>query len=238
MDIGGYQRIKKGSLQLWTSLMGLLFPPVCVVCGKSLVQSERYICTACLADFPFSDEAYASGESVLDGFEAGYRPECLHSLFYYNKFSHYKQLIYLVKYRSHRELGVYLGRLLGMKIAATCQADCIVPIPLHPQREKERGFNQALEIARGIEEVLHIAILKDVVIRTRNNASQTGKNAGERQKNVENIFELRCPQQIRGHHVLLVDDVITTGATIGACLRVLAQAGEVKFSLGCLAQTV
>jgi len=111
-------------------------------------------------------------------------------------------------------------------------------VPLHPKREKERGFNQAREIACGMAETIGVDIYDDVLFRVRNNASQTGKNASERLKNVEHIFELRNPAKITGKKVLLVDDVITTGATIGACLQVLAQAGNVRFSLGCLAQTV
>ncbi len=119
-----------------------------------------------------------------------------------------------------------------------CRADCIVPVPLHKKREKQRGFNQALEIARGINEVLHIELMEHAVERVKNTVSQTGKNAAERLKNVEDIFVLPYPEQVQGRHVLLVDDVITTGATIGSCLRVIASAGDVQFTLGCLARTI
>lgn len=233
-----WNRAGKGCLGIWEALTDLHYPQVCEVCGESLVKGEKYLCTACLADFPFADQAYAAGENVLVRFEESCRPEKLHSLFYYNKFSRYKQLIYLIKYESYRQLGVYLGRMLGERIAGVCGADCIVPIPLHKKREKERGFNQSLEIARGVGEVLHLEILEDVVFRVHNNVSQTGKNAAERLKNVENIFELHYPDKISERHVLLLDDVITTGATIGSCLQVLSEAPGVTFSLGCLAQTV
>lgn len=233
-----WHRSQKECLEVWYSLIDLFYPPVCEVCGDSLVKSEKYLCTACLADFPFTDEDYTTSENVLDKFEEANRPVKLHSLFYYNKYSNYKNLIYLIKYQSYRKLGVYLGHMLGEKIASQCEADCIVPVPLHKKREKERGFNQAFEIARGVKEVLGIEILNDVIFRIQNNVSQTGKNAAERFKNVENIFELRNPQQVEGHHILLLDDVITTGATIHSCLKVLAQVRNVVFSLGCLAQTV
>lgn len=233
-----WHRTREEWMSVWTSLVDLFYPPVCEVCGESLVRSEQYLCTACLADFPFADEDYDTGKSVLEQFDEGCRPEKLYSLFYYNKYSHYKQLIYLVKYQSYRQLGVYLGRMLGERIAATCRADCIVPVPLHKKRERERGFNQSLEIAKGVSDVLNIEIFDDVVFRVQNNVSQTGKNAFERLKNVENIFELRNSRKINGRHILLLDDVITTGATIGSCLRVLAEAGDVRFSLGCLARTI
>lgn len=233
ISIGKY--IKKACLSLWTSLIDLFYPQVCEVCEESLVKGEKYICTDCLLDFPHAYES--GGERILEQFEEDCRPLKFHALFYYNKESKYKRLIYLIKYHSYRDLAVFMGRMLGHKIAASCEADCIIPIPLHRKREKWRGFNQAREIARGVSEVLHIEIMDNVVYRKHNNTSQTKKNAAERKKNVENIFELRDPERIRGRHVLLIDDVITTGATIGSCLRVLAQAGNVKFSLGCLGQT-
>ncbi|MEG1948881.1 MAG: double zinc ribbon domain-containing protein [Odoribacter sp.] len=233
-----YSFVKKGCCSLLSSLGDLLFPPVCLVCGRSLVRGERYLCTACVADFPFSDETYATGTKVLENFDENCRPESLYSLFYYSKYSRYKNLIYTIKYHSHKQLGIYLGRMLGEHIAGICRADCIVPIPLHPKRERERGFNQSYQIALGVSEVLGIEILDDVVFRVHNNISQTGKSVSDRLKNVENIFELRNSQKIRGRHILLLDDVITTGATIASCLRVLAQEEDVKFSLGCLAQTV
>ena len=231
-------QVQKICLNIWGSLMDLLYPSVCNVCGESLVRSEQYLCTSCLADFPFADKDYSTGEGVLGLFEESYRPKELYSLFYYNKYSPYKNLIYLVKYHSYRQLGVYLGRMLGEQLLASCQADCIIPIPLHKKKQKARGFNQALEIAKGISEILKIEVLDDVVLRTQNNVSQTGKNSAERLKNVENIFELKRPERIQGRSVLLIDDVITTGSTIGSCLRELATAGDVKFYLGCLAQTV
>lgn len=215
----------------------LLFPPLCVVCGRSLVRGEQHVCSVCLADFPLTDCSYQSDESLLETFDEAYRPKVLYALFYYSKYSDYRNLIYAVKYRSRKELGVYLGRMLGERIVGYSGVEGIVPVPLHPRRERKRGYNQARQIALGIAEVMHIPVLDQVVVRVRNNASQTGKNAGERQKNVEDIFKLTGPEQVRGKHILIVDDVITTGATLRSCIRTLAEAGEVGFSLGCLART-
>lgn len=238
MGILSWNRMRNGCQGIWAGLADLIYPRVCEVCGKSLVQSEDYLCTACLTDFPFADQDFTAGENILEQFEVAYRPEQLFALFYYDKYSNYKNLIYLIKYHSYRKLGVWLGRMLGEKMKSGCRADCIIPIPLHQKRERQRGFNQALEIARGINEILHIELMDYAVERVKNNVSQTGKNAAERLKNVENIFLLTCPEKLRGRHVLLVDDVITTGATIGSCLRVIAAAGEVHFTLACLARTI
>lgn len=219
------------------SLIKLIFPRLCGVCGNALVRGEKFLCSACLADFPFSDDTFISGAQVLAAFDERCRPERLYSLFYYNKYDNYRRLVYAIKYHSRRELGIYLGGMLGQRMLGQTDADCIVPIPLHRKREKSRGFNQSYQIALGVSEVLGIEVLNDVVVRTQNNISQTGKNVEERRKNVENIFELLDPEKIRGRHVLLIDDVITTGATIRSCLSVLARAGEVRFSLACLART-
>lgn len=217
------------------SLLDLLFPPVCVVCGKGLVTGEQYFCTACLLDFPLVDEDFSNQEVILQRFPEAIRPEKFHALFYYNRYGKYKNLIYAVKYHSRRNLGTWLGRLLGEQIQESCKADCIIPIPLHPRRERKRGFNQAYQIALGIHQVLGTEIFRDVVVRTCNNVSQTGKSAEERAENVRHIFELQKPEKIQGRHVLLVDDVMTTGSTMASCLEVLALAGNVRFSLACLA---
>lgn len=215
----------------------LLYPRLCVVCGRGLTAGERYMCTFCQADFPFSDETFQANEIILEQWMPGGDLLAFYSLFYYSKYSDYKNLIYAVKYRSRKKLGVYLGHMLGGRLAGKGKIDGIVPVPLHPHRQKKRGFNQAAQIARGIAEVLNVEVMEDVVFRVRNNVSQTGKSADERQRNVENIFELRNADRVRGKHILLVDDVITTGATICECMKVMARAGGVRFSLACLART-
>ncbi len=219
------------------SLKELFYPRLCVVCGRGLTAGERFMCTFCQADFPFSDETFQTNEVIWEQWMPGGDLLALYSLFYYSKYSDYKNLIYAVKYRSRKELGVYLGRMLGNKLAGGKQIAGIVPVPLHPHRQKKRGFNQAVQIAQGMAEVLNVEVMEGVVVRVRNNVSQTGKSADERQKNVENIFELRDADRVRGKHILLVDDVITTGATIRECMKVMAQAGGVRFSLACLART-
>ena len=224
-------------LHLFHSLVELLFPRLCLVCGNSLVKSEKYICSACLADFPFSDREVTLGAQILDSFPETLRPIEFHALFYYNRYSNYRNLIYAVKYESRKNVGIYLGRMLGLRMKGHTMVDCIVPVPLHPCRERKRGFNQARQIALGVSEVLGIEVLDNVVVRVKNNASQTGKDANGRRSNVENIFQLRKLDQIEGKHILVIDDIVTTGATVGACLYVLAAAKGVRFSLACLART-
>lgn len=231
-------QIAREYLEIKCGFLDLFYPRVCEVCGKSLIRGEAYLCTYCLSDFPFVDHNMSVGKDILDHFEEQMRPICFYALYYYDKYSAYKNLIYQVKYHSYQKLAFYLGKMLGERIVTDCQVDCIIPVPLHEKKMKQRGYNQALEIAKGVNEVLQVELLEQVVIRVKNNPSQTGKNVVERFQNVEDAFELLRPEKVRGKHVLLVDDVITTGATVASCLRVLAVESDVRFSLACLAKTV
>lgn len=220
-----------------SALADLFFPRLCVVCGGGLVRGEVYICSSCLADFPFTDSSYQTETAVWETFEGACRPEKIYSLFYYNKYSNYRKLVYALKYRSGKKLGIYLGEMLGEKIGNQADIQGIIPIPLHPKRERKRGYNQSLQIALGISAVLGVPVYDRVIIRIRNTVSQTGMNPAERQKNVINIFALKDKTLIQGKHLLIVDDVITTGATMHSCVTTLAEAGNVRFSLGCLGRT-
>lgn len=159
-----------------------------------------------------SDNDKVSGVCIVKG---GY------SLFYYDKNSNYKNLIHAVKYASDRKLAFFLGKMLGERIKDICMADCIIPVPLHPRRERKRGFNQALIIAEGIASVLDIPVCANALVRVCDNVSQTGKSAMERRENVKDIFEFRNVLSPGFQHILLVDDVITTGATICSCLSAI-----------------
>lgn len=236
--VSGKEKSRGLSLSFLYALSELLYPRLCVVCGKCLIRGEHFICTSCLSDFPFSDPAVSSGQEVLGIFESSCRPDGLYSLFYYNRHSDYRQLIYAVKYRSKKELGKMLGKMLGQRLQGHVRVDGIVPVPLHPRRQKKRGFNQASQIAAGIAGELQVEVWEEVLVRVRNNASQTTLGPEERRQNVEDIFELREPEKIRGKRLLVVDDVITTGSTIHSCVKALAAAGEVHFTLACLARTL
>lgn len=229
--------VLRSGLSLFNGLFDLLYPRLCVVCDCGLVGGEKYICSDCLAGFPLSDPVFDPGLDLLLAIDEPYRPEKFWSLFHYNKYSDYKKLIYAVKYHSKKDLGRYLGRILGERIKNDCKVDYLIPVPLHPKREKQRGFNQSYQIALGMAEAMQVEVCDDVLVRARNNVSQTGKNAEERHKNVEHIFELRDARKLMGCHILLIDDVVTTGATVTACLKVLVEVPELKCSLACLGRT-
>jgi len=223
-------------MNIFQNLSDLFFPRLCLSCGRSLSKGEKFICTFCLADFPMSNNAYQAKDKLLCTFEENIKLETVYSLFYYNKYSRYRELIRAIKYHSNGELATYLGSMLGEYIKEECSADALVPIPLHPRKERERGFNQSLQIALGLSKVLNIPILDRLIFRSKYTISQTGLSTEERRKNVENAFYIKDPEQAKGLHLLIIDDVITTGATIHACVKQMSEIKNIRFSLSCLAR--
>ena len=160
------------------------------------------------------------------------------SLFYYDHSSDNKQVIFLSKYRHQPHSAVFLGRMAACVFQQSDffeGIDCLIPMPLTRQRERERGFNQSRMIADGVNEVTKIPIAEGVVSRVHFTESQTMKHHYERRENVKGAFRLLDGDRIRGRHVLLIDDVVTTGATMLECGRELAKAGDVKISVMSLA---
>jgi ComF family protein len=147
-------------------------------------------------------------------------------------------LIHQLKYRGKRSIGHRLGGMLGALIASdggSGDLDMIVPVPLHPSREKERGYNQSALVASAMEARLGVRVRTDQMVRTRRTATQTQLNAAERAKNVAGAFEVKSPESVRGQEILLVDDVLTTGATVNACTEALLNAGAGRVCLAALA---
>jgi ComF family protein len=141
------------------------------------------------------------------------------------------------KYKGDKDLGLFLGRLIGYQLNKTnrfLQIDALIPLPLFPSKERKRGYNQATLLCEGISEILQKPVLQNVVIRTMHTESQTKKTRLERWQNMEGRFQLINEERIRGKHVLLVDDVITTGATLEACGHELLKATDVQLSIATL----
>lgn len=146
-----------------------------------------------------------------------------------------QQLVHQLKYRNQKELGIYMGKLAGHALSTRFgHIDILVPLPLFPAKERKRGYNQSSLLCEGISRILEKPVLDKVVIRTTHTESQTKKNRVERWQNMEGKFELKDSSGISGKHVLLVDDVVTTGATLEACARVLLKAENVQLSIATL----
>ena len=232
-------------ISLIGKILDLLQPRTCAICGNKLMGSEEMICCSCLLDQPwihFWDQPYDNEMAQLFWHLIPIERCC--GLYHHLSHTSSAHPIYQLKYCHNKEMGIYLGEMLASKGLETNffeGVDAIVPIPLAPKREKERGYNQSLVIAQGISRLTHLPIIKDAVSRTIFQESQTHKNRTERLANVEHAFHLntqyqdpegRHPiSQLAGKHLLLVDDVCTTGATIISCAQELKKAGKMQFSV-------
>ncbi|HJF71881.1 MAG TPA: ComF family protein [Butyricimonas virosa] len=219
---------------IFSSFFRLLYPRACVVCGDVLVDGELFLCSACLSGLPLNEGVDEEADEVfVNDLGIGH----LYWLFRYDRVSDFHKLVYAIKYRSNRELGVWAGKMLGERMKDVSGIDCIIPVPLHPEREKERGFNQAFMIGMGIASVLGVRVESGVLSRVVNTPSQTGLERGQRADNVAEAFELRDTACVEECHVLLVDDVVTSGATIRACMMELSKIKGIRLSVACLGKS-
>lgn len=219
------------------SVLHLLFPHVCETCGTDVLEPDHFLCLRCLAALP-KTEFHLYPNNPVEKIYWGRLPlTSATAQYYFTKGSMMQHLMHQLKYRGNRELGLYLGRLMGYALAASNRfryVDALVPLPLFPTKERARGYNQATVLCEGIASVLQKPVLKDVVIRTMHTESQTKKNRVERWLNMEGRFELKKPAAIAEKHLLLVDDVVTTGATLEACGAVLLDVPNVQLSVATL----
>lgn len=222
------------SSSLFPNVFRLLYPRACVVCGDVLVDGEPFLCSVCLSGLPLNDGIDEEADEVLaNDLGIGH----LYWLFRYDRASDFHKLVYAIKYRFNKELGVWAGKMLGERMKDIDGIDCIIPVPLHPKREKERGFNQAFMIGTGIASVLSVREESGVLRRVVNTPSQTGLERGQRADNVAEAFELGDTACVEDCHVLLVDDVVTSGATIRACMMELSKIKGIRVSVACLGKS-
>lgn len=217
--------------KIWNDLLGLFFPRLCLLCRKPLVDGEEHICLECLCNLPRTRFTDYTDNAVAQLFIGKIPFQSATALFYFEKGGRIQTLIHALKYRDNRELGYYLGRLAARELTQEENSffspvherpvDVLLPVPLHPRKQYKRGFNQAEWIARGMSSVLELPVETTSLSRSIWNETQTGKQLYERWENVQDIFTLTETACLEGKHVLLVDDVITSGSTIGACAGTL-----------------
>ncbi len=226
---------------IWTKLFDMVAPRPCAVCGGRLSAEERIICSQCHLHLPLTHYEEHATDNPLARLFWGLLPiERATALFHYEPQSDCSQMIYDMKYRGMREIGVALGCLTAQRAMAQgffSGIDALVPMPITRSRQWQRGYNQSREIARGVSEATGLPIYNKVVKRIRFTTSQTAQHAWERLRNVEGAFQLVDAGQIAHRHVLLIDDIVTTGATLTACGLELAKAEGVRISVLALCHT-
>jgi len=219
------------------SLLHLAFPHICEGCGSDLLDINNELCLKCLSSLPETNFHLHPNNPIEKIFWGRLPLTCATAQYYFTKESLMQHLMHQLKYRGNKDLGVFLGKLMGHALKASNRfsaVDALIPLPLFHTREKKRGYNQASVLCEGIAEILQKPILKDIIVRKTYTDSQTKKGRVERWQNMEGRFELMSPKSIEGRHVLLIDDVITTGATLEACGRELVQASNVQLSIATL----
>ncbi len=217
--------------------INLIFPRICPACGNLLLKNEKIICLKCFYDMPRTNFHLDKDNPVAQLFWGRVWIENATSLYSFQKRSRYQKLIHELKYNGRQEIGEEMGRIMGYELKNTlfASSDLVIPVPLHKKKLKTRGYNQSECIARGLSEVLEIPIDVESVIRIHQSETQTRKSRYERWENVEGIFEVRERKNLLYKHVLLVDDVVTTGSTLEACATVILQVTGTKVSIATLA---
>lgn len=218
--------------------INLLFPLLCNACGTHLHYGEKEICSHCLYDLPYTDFHIYPDNPVAKQFWSRMPCNAAMAMLYFKKGNKVQQLIHSLKYKGKTETGKLLGHILAEKLrlnTAYSDISAIVPVPLHARKEKQRGYNQSLFIAQGIAEVFDVPVKNANLLRQKATSSQTKKSRYTRYENMDSVFEVKHPEELENGHILLVDDVITTGSTLEACGQALLNIGVEKISIATLA---
>jgi ComF family protein len=226
---------------LWDDFISLLLPRICYGCGNHLLRNENVICTECHVFMPQTGYHTQPGNPVEQLFWGRCLIRKAAAFSFYSRGSRIRKLIHNLKYNGIKEIGIELGSIYGVSLKNSGfldDVDIILPVPLHPSRERKRGFNQSRIISEGISSATGIAVLSDVLLRPVRTQTQTKRSRYERWTNVEGIFNIRAPENLTGKHILLVDDVITTGSTIESCVNELSKIEGVTISVAALACAV
>lgn len=215
-------------------LSSLLFANLCCGCDRHLNQGESGICSTCIYRLSYTDHHLYQDNKVARHFWGKVSFHAAMAMLRYKKGSRAQRIIYNLKYNGRSEAGFKLGMMMAERLLESVlyqDVEVIVPVPLHKSKERKRGYNQSLYIAEGLASVLNIPVNNTVLIRNVATESQTRKGRYSRYENMQHAFSVWRPEELTGKHVLIVDDVITTGATVTACAIVLQQCGICKLSI-------
>lgn len=227
-------------LDILKNFAALAYPETCCACGTMLITKEKHLCLHCRALLPKTRFHKNRENQLTKIFWGRLQMETGTCLYYFQKGGRVQRLIHQFKYKGNTELGFYLGQLLGRSIKSSPyyrDIDCIIPVPLHPKRERLRGFNQSAVIAGGIASSLSVPCPTHLLIRKEYTETQTRKNRFNRWQNVADVFDTPEPEALINKSVLLVDDVITTGSTLEACAQKLLAIRGVRVWIATLAIT-
>ncbi|MEZ4797156.1 MAG: phosphoribosyltransferase family protein [Flavobacteriaceae bacterium] len=220
------------------NLLNLFFPKVCSGCTNILSDHEEYLCTKCRHDLPVTNYHFNNDKSVEKIFYGRAKIINATALLRFEKKSIVQHLLHNLKYKGQEDIGLFLGKWLGHELAlveAYKSIDIVIPVPLHKKKLRKRGYNQTAKFGIEIAKVLNAKYVDNVLVKTTNTKTQVFKNRLARWTSDNEIFGIKNHALIESKHVLLVDDIITTGATIESCANILNKVNNVKISVACMA---
>lgn len=223
--------------RILTELLYLFFPNTCVNCKSPLIIGEEQLCIACLNQLSYT--RFNVNQNPAELLFAGRNEiSAAYAFLHYEKGGITQKLIFSLKYHNNKKLGFLLGRMAALQLIRQVdfeQPDVIIPVPLHKKRLKKRGYNQSEWIAKGFNSVCRKSIDTTSLIRLKKTETQTKKSVYDRITGIETAFQLTSGENLEGKHVLLIDDVMTSGATLNACVKELSRCEKIKISIFCLA---
>ncbi len=223
---------------MFKDLYQTIFPKVCYGCSTDLAKTETWLCTTCKTNLPLTYFHKYDSNPVTRLFTGRIPLVHASSFFYFVKSGAVQQLLHALKYNNTPKLGTVLGEWYGAQLIddhAYRYIDCIVPIPLHYSKLQKRGYNQSAMFGQGLSNIFGKPMDTNSVIRNKATETQTRKNRIERWQNVEDVFAIHSPEAFLNKHILLVDDVITTGATLEACANKILQLAGTSISIATIA---
>jgi ComF family protein len=219
---------------MFRDFINLLYPPACKGCGSVLLEQECFVCTCCLYNMARTNFHTDPENPMAQVFWGRVYVESAAAMYYFEKGSKCRKILHQIKYRGQKEMAFYFGSVYAsdlFRAGKFTDTDIIVPVPLHADREKKRGFNQSEWFARGLAAIFCKPVIGNVLVRHTGTETQTSKSRRERWENVKNSFSVSFPDEIENRHVLLVDDVVTTGATLESCAIALLKNRGVRISI-------
>ena len=219
-------------------LVALLFPELCPACGQSLIASERVLCTDCRYTLPFTNFHLLDDNIVAQQFWGKVDVKGAYSLYHFAKGGKVQNLMHHFKYKGMQNIGNVLGAIAGEQLMQNDQfktVDQIIPVPLHKHRLKQRGYNQSKCFADGLSQKIPAMVSDNNLVRVRATETQTHKSRFLRFENMQNVFQVTDTKKLENKHVLLVDDVVTTGSTLEACAIELLKIPGLKLSIATIA---
>ena len=225
---------------MFKSLINLFFPKACAGCNSFLLENEIVICTACRHEIPLTNHHKNQNNEAFGKFYGKIQVEFAAALFYFHKKGIVQELIHKLKYKGHQEIGESIGNWYAeeLKLAKELETvDYIIPVPLHKKRLKKRGYNQVTTFGEALSKNLTIPLVENLLVRTIYSETQVRKNILDRNNLNKSTFEVQATEKFGNKHFLLIDDVLTTGATLEACGRELLKIPGAKLSIVCMAMT-